>query len=185
VTNTQSGNGEREVLWASQAPIEAFSTECADWVGGQGVSQNGLAFRIQADRGGYDALVLERNIWENGFDTFVVIYFHSGAGHANAAFEPGPSLRLQQYLAPSNQMTFPLRVCGQLSGNRLAFAVTKKGDAMAALGTPGRGGVLQLDSSKYPSVGRTGTYVAHVPRGGTAVVSNVTIDGLPAQPPDS
>lgn len=57
---------------------------CARWVFGQGHAQNGIAFRIRPDSGGWDSVVLERNVYLQGFWLRLVVYFHSGRNFGTA-----------------------------------------------------------------------------------------------------
>jgi len=179
-TNTSSGGNNREALWSSSQKDVSTSSTCARWVSGQGLTQNGLAFRIKSNSGGWDALVLERNVWAGGFWNFVVIYFHSGTNQ-RTKFDVGPMIDLGDYLGRSTtRNVFPLSICGELVGNALRFAVAKGSDPMPALGTAGRGGTFTVDPRRYPAAGITGTYIAHIPLGTSAVVDRITIDGQPS-----
>ena len=185
ITNVSSGGNNREFLWASSQKNEADSTYCARWVSGQGLAQNGVAFRIRSDSGGWDAAVLERNIYLREFWVSVVIYFHSGRNFGTA-LEVGPAVDLGAYLGRSMAAAvYPLRICAQLTGTTLRFAVAKGADPMPPLGTSGRGATFALNRSQIPASGATGTYIAHLPRGTSAVVDDVSIDGIPAAPPNT
>ena len=125
ITNVSSGGNNRDFLWASSQKNEADSTYCARWVSGQGLAQNGVAFRIRSDSGGWDAAVLERNIYLREFWVSVVIYFHSGRNFGTA-LEVGPAVDLGAYLGRSMAAAvYPLRICAQLTGTTLRFAVAK------------------------------------------------------------
>lgn len=184
ITNPGMGGIERELLWASGQANETSATQCATWVSGQGIAQNGLAFRIAADHGGWDAIVLERNITYYAFWGFVPIYFHSGSNHTTA-FDVGSGISLANYLGVSmTQDVFPLRICAQISRDDvLRFAVAKGTDPMPPLGTVGRGGTIVLNPADIPASGQTGTYIAHLPQRTSAVVDGVVIDGHPAASP--
>ena len=187
VTNTLSGNNNREALWSSTTATASDSQECARWVSGVGLSQNGLAFRIRSDSGGWDAVVLERNIWMRAFWMFKVIYFHSGSGQ-KSLFDVAPQdADLSGYLGKSTVSdVYPLRVCAQITGNVLRFAVAKGADPMVPLGTAGRGAVLTLaPPSTMRQPGETGTYVGHIPNFATSVVDSITINGTPAPMPNT
>jgi hypothetical protein len=184
-TNAQSGANNREALWSSTQTDMVNSTQCARWVSGKGHAQNGLAFRIKANSGGWDAVVLERNILYNGFWSFVVIYFHSGTNQ-RTRWDVGPAADLGDYLGRDlSRAVFPLSICARLTGSTLQFAVAKGSDAMPALGTSGRGATLRLDPRRYPASGITGTYIAHIPAGTSAVVDRITINGRPSAPVNS
>jgi hypothetical protein len=181
-TNTVSGGNEREALWASSQANLVDSTECARWVSGQALTQNGLAFRIKSDSGGWDSLVLERNVYFSGFWKFLVIYFHSGSNSA-VKFDVGSSVDLGDYLGRDTRRdVYPLSICGQLSGNTLRFAVAKGLDSMRPVGTVGRGGTFALNPRQFPSSGMTGTYIAHIPPQTSAVVDSVSINDRPTGP---
>ncbi len=174
VRNRSSGPNQREVHWAVDRPAVTDSTACATWRSGVGLSQNGIAFRIARHSGSYRAVVLERNVYLGAFTLFKLIYFDDGR------FDVDPAgVDLTPYLAtPDRGALYPLRVCAQLRGSRLTFAVARAGDAMPPLGTPGRGGGFELRREAWP--GATGVYVAHVPRGGSVTVDSMTLDGEPA-----
>ena len=162
-TNPPGGLGnERELVWGASSPATFNSGECATWESGSGAAQDGLAFRIVSSASGTNAVVLERNIWMDGFWDFVVIDFHTGGA---TPFTAGPSVDLSSYLGTSTTDVFPLRVCAAVVGDSLAFAVAKGTDPMPRLATPGQGGVVALTGAAASESGRTGLYVAHVPPG--------------------
>ncbi len=180
VRNPADGGGnEREVLWAASTPVASSATECARWQSGTGLTQNGIAFRIRPSHGGWDAVVLERNVWLEGFWEFVVINFHTG--HHHNTFDTLAGTNLKSYLGRKN--VFPLRVCAEMTGHVLSFAVAKGSDPMPPPGPGPQGASFDLQGVSLPGSGATGTYIAHLPPGSVAVVKRVTIDGQPAPSP--
>jgi hypothetical protein len=177
VQNRRSGSNQREIHWAVSQPDVTDSTACTTWRSGVGLSQNGLAFRIARHRGSYRAVVLERNVYGNRFTAFKLIYF------SDRRFDVDPAVvDLSPYLVTADRTAvYPLRVCAQLRGSRLAFTVARDGDVMPPFGTAGRGGTFEVH--RPPSRGATGIYVAHVPRGTSAVIDAMTLDGNTAPPP--
>jgi hypothetical protein len=186
VSNVSSGGNNRELEFSSTELAETASTECATWTSGTGLAQNGVAFRIAADSGGVDSVTLERDIWDRQFWKFVVVYFHTGSNYPSTRrWDVGPITDLSGYLGKSTTDVFPLRFCASLTTNDvLRFAVAKGADTMPPVGTPGQGGTFALNRSEEPVSGRTGAYVAHVPRGASSVVDDVILDGKPAPPPN-
>lgn len=178
VENRRSGPNQREIHWAVSRPDVADSSACATWRSGVGLSQDGFAFRIAGHTGSYRAVVLERNVYGHSFTAFRVIYF------ADGRFDVEPAVvDLSPYLATSNGTdVYPLRVCARLVGSRLSFAVARGDAPMPPLGTQGQGGTFRLRHTAVPTRGGTGIYVAHVPRGTSAVIDSITFDGEPAPP---
>jgi hypothetical protein len=174
VQNRSSGPNQREVHWAVSRPAVADSTACATWRSGVGLSQNGIAFRIARHAGSYRAVVLERNVFGGAFTLFKLIYF------ADGRFDVDPAaVDLAPYLAtPDRTAVYPLRICAQLRGSQLTFAVARGDDAMPPLGTPGRGGMFEVHRSTWR--GATGVYVAHVPPEASTTIDSMTLDGKPA-----
>jgi hypothetical protein len=173
VQNRSSGPNEREVHWVVSRPAVTDSTACATWRSGVGLSQNGIAFRIARHSGRYRAVVLERNVFGSAFTVFKLIYF------ADGRFDVDPAaVDLAPYLStPDHAAAYPLRVCAQLRGSLLTFAVARADDAMPPLGTPGRGGMFDVRRAAWR--GATGVYLAHVPQGTSAKVDSMTLDGEP------
>ena len=180
VTNTSSGGIEREALIPSTAPRESSGNSCATWDSGVPLAQNGIIFRGAYASAGWNGVVIERNIYYWGFWDFLVIYFHGGT------FDTGPGVDLSGYLGTSGEV-WPLRICAEITSTagaaELSFAVAKGSDPMVPDGTAGRGATFPLNPGDMPATGQTGTYIAHVPQGTSAVVSGVTIDGQPAPSP--
>src|SRR4051794_28774978 len=164
-TNSAGGSNERDIFWNSKTTQEIASSQCATWVSGEGIAQNGLAFRIRQDSGGWDTVVLQRNIWGFDFWVLAVVYFHTGTNWRTLA-DGEPGIDLGDYLGrDTSKDVFPLQVCAQLgSDNVLRFAVSKHNDPMPPLGTTGRGGAFRLNPSESPLIkGWDGTYIAHLP----------------------
>lgn len=190
VTNAgTSGGNNRELLFSPNGPDVANGRLCATWDTGTGVAQQGIAFRIRRGPDGWRAVVLERNIWQQRYWLFVPVYFHAHDLEPPIAVDPVQSaeaISLVRYLGHAGPAVYPLRVCAEVRGGVLAFAVAKAGDAMVPLGTPGRGGRFPLWSDLVPPTGRIGTYVAHLPSGTSTVVTDVTVDGErhPSRLPD-
>jgi hypothetical protein len=161
--------GDREAVWLTSNPPSAASTECATWQRGKGIAQDGIAFRIN----GSSAVVLERNIYDDAFWDFPVVYFYDGE------YTVGQDISLGGYLGENTQRdVFPLRICASITADDvLTFAVAKGHDPMVAVGTPGRGGTINLDPTLTPGVGSTGVYFAHLPPSTKASIDQVTVDG--------
>lgn len=177
-TNTNSGSNEREFIYAAGAATETNSSECETWQNGQGITQNGVAFHAAQVAGGWDGVVLERNIWDNAYWEFVIIYFHT-ADPGNT-FTVGQEINLGSYLGESTATdVYPLSICANITGDTLSFAIAKQGDTMPALGTVGQGGTITLDASEYPAAGMTASYIGHIPPGDSAQVTNISVDGTP------
>lgn len=187
VSNAHSGRNNREIYWNPNTPTSPSATQCATWTSGEGIGQNGLAFRIQntAD-GGTNAIVFERNIWAYAFWKFVPIMFHSGPQYAED-FEGVEGIDLSPYLGVSDSAVWPLRVCASLDAeNVLRFAVAKGDDAMPPLDQPGlQGGSWKLDIDSYFHSGEGlaghngGIYAAHVPTDSSLVFEDITLNGVP------
>ena len=183
ITNTVSGGNDRELFWPLTQASSATATECATWRHGPSNAQNGLAFRIQPADGGWDTVVLERNVWANEYWDFVLVYFHTGRSHSRT-FDTSTVVDLGDYLGRSRQSAvYPLSICASTTGSTLSFAVAKAGDAMPALGSAGHGATLHLDARKTPPNGYTGTYVAHLAKGKTTTITGIDVDGTQMRPP--
>jgi hypothetical protein len=188
VTNGASGGNNRELLFSPSAPDVAGGRSCATWEAGSGIAQQGIAFRIRRGADGWRAVVLERNIWLEQYWLFVPVYFHADdpqSSSAPAPVESSDGVSLAGYLGSAGGAVYPLRVCAEVRDGVLAFAVAKNGDAMVPPGTPGRGGVVPLRPELVPATGRIGSYVAHVPRGTSTTISDVTVDGRAAPVPST
>jgi hypothetical protein len=184
VRNPVSGGGnEREVLYSSRSPVEGTSTTCATWERGQGLTQNGVAFRIHHNGSGFRTVVLERNVFYRAFWSFVLLVFNSN--RPAHPFTQLGSASLASYLGTSTRKdVFPLRICAAVSPSAVSFAVAKGSDPMPPLATASsQGATISFDPSAVPGTGRTGTYLAHIPPGTAAAVSGTTIDGAPAPSP--
>jgi hypothetical protein len=189
VTNGQaSGGNNREILVSPSGPEVADGRSCATWGAGTGLAQQGIAFRIRRGPDGWRAVVLERNIWQQQYWLFVPVYFHADDPEppiAAAPVQSAPAVSLAGYLGNGAAAVYPLRVCAEIRGGVLAFAVAKAGDAMVPPGTPGRGGRFPLWSERVPPSGRIGTYVAHVPLGTSTVFTDITVENGVAPVPSS
>ena len=179
-----TGANNREMTWGA-TPVQGDATECATWLYGQGIAQNGLAFDIHSTPQRTTAIVLERNVWMAGFWDFVGIDFDSTAPTGFTVI-PDSGVNLSSYLGEVPAPTYPLRVCARIVGTSLQFEVCKGTE----LGTPnpppfgtlGQGGTISLAGLADATPGMTGVYEAHVPPGTLSVVDNVTLDGAPYTP---
>ena len=175
----------REIFWNPNTSNSPSATQCATWVSGKDIGQNGLAFRIdkRAD-GSTNAIVLERNIWAYAYWKFVPIMFHNGHEYVED-FEGIDGIDLSPYLGTAREAIWPLRICASLGADDvLSFAVAKESDVMPPLSNPGlQGGSWKLDISRYfhTSQGETGKnggiYAAHIPQGTTLVFEDVALSG--------
>ena len=190
--NAASGTNNREIYWDRSVPESSAATVCTTWATGIGIAQNGIAFRIQQTDGGYNAIVLERNIWANIYWVFNVALFytgreynavaHAGGGPVAKPYDGPTGINLASYLGTAAEAVYPLRVCASLDGNDvLRFAVAKGTDAMPPLDNPGQqGGSWRLDIAQYyhdgqGKRGRTGIYAGHIPVGTSLVYDDVTL----------
>lgn len=170
VSNSTGSGNEREVYWPQDAPAVTSSTICETWSSGQGIAQNGVAFRISSD--GSSGVVLERNVWAYGYWSFVALKF------AHGSFTELNSVNLGAYLGTDKgHDIWPLRICAHI-GNAgvLSFAVAKGSDPMPThLGAGLQGGTFHLANDGLPAAGATGAYVAHLPPGTSVTVDHITI----------
>lgn len=196
VQNTGSGRNNREVYWDKDTPESASATVCATWTSGTDIAQNGIAFRIkQRADGGYNAIVLERNIWANVYWVFNAAMFYTGKEYETKAHADGGPIAkpydgpqgvdLSRYLGMSSEAAYPLRICASLDADDvLSFAVAKGSDPMPSLADPGgQGGRWKLDLARYYHVGqgregRHGIYAGHIPPDTSLIFDDVTLSGL-------
>lgn len=192
VRNDKSGENNREIFWNEHAPESTAATHCATWVSGIDVAQQGFAFRVARQSGGYNAIVFARNIWLRQYWIFAPKLFHTGSDYAyervstpDVAYLPkwdSPrGIDLSEYLGRDAAPTYPLRVCVSLNArNVLRFAVAKGSDPMPPLDQPGRqGGSWQLDiAGSYHAgeglTGRSGIFVGHIPAGTSLVIEDLS-----------
>lgn len=170
-------HNEREVYWQQGDPGVSNATICETWKSGEGIAQNGVAFRIGPN--GTSAVVLERNILFAGYWSFVALKFWAGR------FTVLGSVDLSSYLGMwMSHDIWPLRVCAHLSrADVLTFAVAKRSDPMpTTLGVGPQGGTYDLSGDGLPARGATGSYLAHLPVGTSSTVNNITVDGQPSDP---
>ena len=189
VQNTDSGRNNREIYWDKDSPDYEVATQCATWRSGSDITQNGIVFRFAQVSGGYNAIVLERNIWSNLYWMFNVLIVHTGDGYENiyeGLADTGPTgIDLGAYLGHGKNAVWPLRICASLDTNdKLSFAVAKGIDQVPSLANPGKQGGywnLVLDRYYHPGDGRTGKngiWVGHVPQGTTVRVDDVLLSNL-------
>jgi hypothetical protein len=193
VTSTsKTGSNNREVTFQSAdklaVPDTAKPEICDTWENGSGIAQDGIAFDVAYSgppTGGQvsSAIVLERNIFFDGWWGFVVIWFDPSLKYGFETLGHGTSLR--SYLGTSK--VFPLTICAQQQGSTIAFELAKGTHRPTLpLGNPAQGGIISISAAGQHAVPSStesyGVYEAHVPPGTTMLMNNIKVNGVPYTP---
>lgn len=192
VRSSGSGENNREIYWNDRMSESVAATQCATWTSGVDVAQQGFAFRIARQSGGYNAIVFARNIWLRQYWIFAPKLFHTGSDYASdrvsssdvvylPEWDSPQGIDLSEYLGRDAAPVYPLRVCASLDAHDvLRFAVAQGDDPMPPLDQPGRqGGAWQLDiAGSYHAgegrTGHTGVFVGHIPTGTSLAIDQLS-----------
>ena len=66
-----------------------------NYCSGGKIAQNGIGFRIAPQSGGYNAIVLTRNIWLHLYWVFNATMFHTGSDYGDNKWEGPPGINLR------------------------------------------------------------------------------------------
>jgi hypothetical protein len=164
---------EREVLWPYLAKSEVNASSCATWESGEGLDQQGAAFRITQTDGVVRAVTVTRNVYGHVFYDF---NFHTWNTSTSGIFSLFGQTDLKGYLG-TGPARYPLNFCARTTGNVIQFVVWRPGTVKPAWGSTTQGGSALIPAGAAPESGLTGWYVGHIVPGTIASLSGMTVDG--------
>ena len=172
LVRARKGDGnEREVYWYSSALETTQGTSCAQWNRGEGIDQQGAAFRISTTHGDTRTITVTRNVV---FGQFSVFNFHIWNTSTTPAFHLFGQVVLTHYLG-TGQAAYPLNFCARIVRRLVQFVIWRPGQPQPEWGSVSQGGSALLPAGA-PDQGYTGWFAGHVVAGTSTKFTDVSIN---------
>lgn len=176
--SSNTGGNMRVVFWRAADAATTDQESCATWTAADQNQQPGIALRAHQIDTGVRVITVTKNVWLAGYSIFNVHVMDS-----NNALEPYVQIGGQDLAGLRNSpflydvKPYPWRSCARVVGSILSLKVWPTAEPEPAWNDPSYGYSVTLPDG-WGDPGRPGSYIGHLPPGGSLQHSDLTVSDL-------
>lgn len=175
--STNRAANTRLLVWPYAQPMAVDQQVCSTWSDQVGPNvQQGLALRVRRDGGRLRAVTIMKNVVWGAQWAFNVITWDT-ADPTLWRVRGAVSLPAVFYRHPPTIDPLPWRVCARAEGSVVRLKAWRQAEREPAWGDASHGGAIALPPG-WTFEGKAGWYVGHLPPGGSAGFTSLTVDRL-------
>ncbi len=176
--SSNTGTGMRVVFWRKADAATTDQGSCATWTAADHNQQPGIALRAHEIDKGVRVITVTKNVW---FDAYSIFNVH--VMDSNNEAEPYVQIAGQDLAGLRNSpdvtdvKPYPWRSCARVVGSTVSLKVWPTGEPEPAWNDPSYGYSVTLPAG-WGDAGRPGSYIGHLPPGGSLEYSDLAVSDL-------
>jgi hypothetical protein len=181
--STNTGGNNRAVFWRNADPVSTDQESCATWTAADQGQQPGIALRAHDVAGGTQVITVTKNVWFYGFSIFNVHVMDSSDADQPFVLIAGQDLPGMRSSESFNDVKpYPWRGCARVIGRVISLKIWPVAEPEPSWDDPSYGYSVTLPDDWEVTAGHGGSYIGHLPPGGTIYYSELTITSLDPAP---